>query len=211
MDKIHTLILDVDGVILDSNHLKEQNIHQAAKPFGDPIEIAEFVRYFVDLNGVPREHKINKFFGRQPDVSRTILRRYNALNQATLLEVELTKGCQAFLLAQAHKQPTYALSGGKESEVKAVLNRKGLASYFKKIMGGPTTKSEHLERLPITRPAVFVGDSRHDAEVAKRFDLKFIFMHQYTQFQDWKSHFRGQPEVTIIPDLTVWPTQHLTT
>ena len=39
------IILDVDGVLLDSNTLKEQNIRKAASTYADEALVNEFVAY----------------------------------------------------------------------------------------------------------------------------------------------------------------------
>jgi len=38
-------------------------------------------------------------------------------------------------------------------------------------------------------PAVFIGDSRYDYEMAIRFNLDFFFMTKYTELKNWKSYF----------------------
>jgi len=38
-------------------------------------------------------------------------------------------------------------------------------------------------------PAVFIGDSRYDYEIAIRFNLDFFFMTKYTELKNWKSYF----------------------
>ena len=48
------LIFDVDGVIFDSNTLKEKNIKEASLSFVDETIAIDFVAYFTQLNGVPR-------------------------------------------------------------------------------------------------------------------------------------------------------------
>ena len=77
------------------------------------------------------------------------------------------------------------LSGGDFTEIKDFLKLHGLDTYFSAILAGPLTKGEHLGRITIERPAVFIGDSIHDFEVSEDFGLDFIFMSGYTRVEDW--------------------------
>ncbi len=199
------LILDVDGVLLDSNTLKEKNIRKAAKPFADRKLLDEFIEYFVSLNGVPREVKIEHFFGPGSEISQMILSEYNQLNEQQLHDVPLTEGVLDFLPIWSGVCPVYALSGGTQREVQDVLESKGLSNHFTEILGGPVTKSRHLKKLSLTGAILYVGDSLHDAEIAEQFGFDFLFMHRYSQFGGWGDYFSLRPHVTVIADLTHWP------
>jgi len=50
---------------------------------------------------------------------------------------------------------------------------------------------------------LYIGDSRLDYEVAKKFQYDFIFMTDYTQFTQWKDFFGDKPDVKIINNLSV--------
>ena len=43
-----------------------------------------------------------------------------------------------------------------------------------------------IEDNQINFPAIFIGDSRFDYEVAKRFNLDFIFLSDWTEFKEWR-------------------------
>jgi phosphoglycolate phosphatase-like HAD superfamily hydrolase len=196
------LILDVDGVILDSNNLKEDNIREAVRPFTTEEECTSFVEYFTSLNGVPREVKVAKFFGENSETCREILRRYNALNDKSLKEVDLTLGVKEFLMYASAILPIWAISGGSQEEVQATLAYKNLAHYFHSIMGGPSSKSDNVKKINPQGKILFIGDSQHDFETAEYFGFDFIFMHQYTQFEGWKDFFDKNPPLLAIKNLT---------
>jgi len=200
-----TLILDVDGVILDSNKMKAQNIHFAATPFAKKVCLDDFVRYFISMNGVPREGKIAKYFGDGTDETKQILAEYTRRNIKSLLKVNLTEGVKEFLNRWKKRCTIYAISGGDEAEVKMVLTHNKIHTFFTEILGGPISKSTHLRRLNIAGKTLFIGDSKHDFLVAKEFGFKFIFMYQYTQFDGWEEYFQNQPDVLLIKNLTECP------
>ena len=51
------LILDFDGVIVDSNQFKENAIREATLIYKDPTETNQFCKYFADNNGLSRKEK----------------------------------------------------------------------------------------------------------------------------------------------------------
>ncbi len=196
-----SLILDVDGVLFDSNGIKEINIRKAASPLLSNDELNVFVNFFKAGNGIPRETKIAFFFGYDTKAYREVLNAYNAFNQTTLFLAPLTRGAKKFLVEQYKVCNIWAISGGAEMELKELFKRNGLTKYFKGIHGGPMSKKEHLASIRLAPPICYIGDSKMDYESAKQVGAKFFFMYSYTQFKEWKSYFRNFPEVNIIKDL----------
>jgi beta-phosphoglucomutase-like phosphatase (HAD superfamily) len=197
-----SLIMDVDGVIFDSNQIKENNIREAASPYLGNDELEDFIRFFIAGNGIPREIKIAQFFGEQTIAYHEVLDAYNSLNQRTLNNAPLTKGSKEFIRKQSEWCEIWAVSGGAEQEVKELLCRYGLLEYFKGVHGGPISKKEHLIKIKPPTPVSYIGDSKIDHESAMYIGASFIFMYAYTQVKDWLPYFQNFPEVTIIKDLT---------
>ena len=74
------LILDVDGVVFDSNTMKENNIKESTLKYVDENTTNDFVSYYTKYNGVPREIKINNYF-EDKIIANNILEKYNELNK----------------------------------------------------------------------------------------------------------------------------------
>lgn len=199
--KASTLILDVDGVIFDSNQFKEENIYQAAFEHADEQIAASFTRYFTGLNGIPRETKIRDFFVNQPQKAEAILATYNALNESGLDKIEFTINALEVIRSASEEYNLIALSGGAETEVKELFQRNKIDSFFQNILGGPKTKMQHLAELNVNPPVYFIGDSKVDYEAAVSIGAHFVFMWQYTQFSDWENFFSDN-RVDIIKNLT---------
>lgn len=204
MDAYQGIIFDVDGVLLDSNTLKENNIREAARPFATAEKLDEFVSYFTGLNGVPREGKVAHYFGNESNETKAILTHYNQLNADRLSEVEVIKGVLEALRYFHGELPIRAVSGGAQEEVKNILKTKGLVSYFDKILGGPESKLINVQSFVSTKDHLFFGDSKHDHEVALEMGFDFVFVHEHTQFSNWKDYFSEFPEVEIRVNLADW-------
>jgi phosphoglycolate phosphatase-like HAD superfamily hydrolase len=201
------LVFDCDGVLFDSNEIKAANIKSAAADHCDSDTLTCFVEHFVANNGVPRQEKVARFF-RDSSIRESILSRYAQLNATTFGSLEVLPAARAFLdRLRTHQIPLYAITGGEERETAQLLTRNQVDTYFTRILGGPTTKAEHLAALGLEGPTCFFGDSAHDYMVAESFAYDFVFLTRYTQMQDWRSFFADRPHVFIAYDfdsLTDW-------
>jgi len=185
-----SVFFDFDGVIADTNSLKRKNIHASVSKYLDAKSALKFVSFFTANNGVPREEKIYSWF--DSETGQGILHDYARRNRKAFERVGTTPGFARFF-EKCRKAGIriWVLSGGDEGEIRAILRRNGL-DCFDGILTGPATKQENLGRLTYPKPALFVGDSRHDYEVALEFGLGFIFMSGYTQFADWREYFEDK-------------------
>jgi len=205
-----TWFFDCDGVLLDSNQLKSEAFYEVALPYGEENAHA-LVEYNKRLGGITRFEKFKYFF-------ETILQKKtfekeleNALNNFSalvcekLINCQETSGVRDFLDCLPINSKKYVVSGGAQAELRVVFKELGLDTYFNGIYGSPDSKetimSNRVRSAGIEYPAVFIGDSRYDYEVAWQFDLDFIFMTNYTEFKGWKLYFVDK-DVVITKNLT---------
>jgi len=193
-----TFIFDLDGVVLDSNKIKEKNIFASVESVFDRKVASEFTSYFISLNGIPRETKIFNYF-EDKEKAYMILKNYNQRNRSALLSAPITEGFIKFVnYIRPVAEYTYLLSGGDESEIKKIIEYKHLNHYFDAILGGPNHKDQNLQALPIVEPAIYFGDSQVDYETAIKFKIDFVFMYQYSQMKNWESYFVDKKIHSII-------------
>jgi hypothetical protein len=171
------VFIDFDGVISDTNVIKEKNIKEAYKYVFGEYNI-DFVNFFTKNNGVPRELKLNKYFN-SPIIEEKILKKYFSLNK-NLLDAKLSNGFLDFLKIN-NKSDFFILSGGDRTEIVNFLKKNNVFDIFEEILTGPKTKSQNLAKFNLTESDVFIGDAKHDFIVAKEYKLNFIFMTEFSQ------------------------------
>ncbi|ROQ20058.1 phosphoglycolate phosphatase-like HAD superfamily hydrolase [Marinimicrobium koreense] len=212
MDQYRTIVFDCDGVILDSNKVKTEAFYQAALPYGEEAARA-LVQYHVSNGGISRYVKFEAFLSELAPAGTPgpgldeLLERYASSVKQGLLECRVTEGLDE-LRAATPKASWLVASGGDQNELRSVFAQRELASLFDGgIFGSPDDKKVILQRelaaLPDDKPALFIGDSRYDHEVAQTFGLDFVFVSQWTEFSGWEAYCRshGIPVVDAPRDL----------
>ena len=77
-----------------------------------------------------------------------------------------------------------------------------MVQLFHGIYGSPPDKYQIFKSLNIdSNKAIYFGDSRFDYQVAKAFNVDFVFMKKLTEFSQWKEYF-AQKDVLILDDFT---------
>ena len=193
LTQYQTLVFDCDGVVLNSNKIKTQAFYEATKHFGhEPAQA--LVDYHVKNGGISRYLKFEYFITQilqqsfDETLNQDLLERFaNAVKQG-LMTCEIAVGLDQ-LKAQTPNANWLIVSGGDQQELREVFAARDLAKYFDGgIFGSPDTKetilARELENGNITRPALFLGDSKYDYQAAKVAELDFLFLTQWTEVKD---------------------------
>ncbi|MGI9317396.1 MAG: HAD family hydrolase [bacterium] len=205
--KYSAIILDCDGVILDSNNLKSKAMAETVEHYG-PDLVTSFVEYHRRNGGVSRYEKF-KFFLKEMANSyskseyQRLLGKFSKLVKEKLTAVPLTDGAFEFISECSAHSDLYVVSGGDQEELRDVFDQRFMSSYFVDILGSPTKKNVHCERiqrrLTSKERAIFIGDSHLDYSAAIENDFDFIFLSGYTDMDNWRS-FCEQNKLPNYPD-----------
>lgn len=177
-------IFDCDGVILDSNQLKIDAMHNALLPIISDIEkVTICVDYFRDNFGRSRFHHVdvfvNEFLGlkesEKEPIKTAVLKGYSSQCKALYLSADLTPKVLNFVSGlQGHK---YIASGSEQQELRDVFKERGLDTYFDGIFGSPTKKSDLIKEILNKHNSVtgvMFGDAISDYEGAELNHIDFI-------------------------------------
>ena len=207
--KFTALIIDCDGVRLDSNRIKTDAFRQVALRYG--IEAADaLVQFHVENGGVSRyrkfEHLLTHILGQPRNASelKALTEAYGEHVYSALLQCPVTAGLHDLRKATAG-QAWMVVSGGDETELRTVFAARGLDVLFDKgIYGSPASKEVILKREKLSGnlqlPALFLGDSRYDHEVATQEGLHFVFVRRWSEFKEWR-HYCAAYGVPLINDI----------
>ncbi|KAA0874400.1 HAD family hydrolase [Nitrincola tapanii] len=196
-----TVLFDCDGVILDSNRIKTQAFYQTALPYGEEFA-TRLVEYHVGHGGISRYVKLKYFLTdilNQPpseNLFNDLVHTYAAHVMEGLLQAQVEPSLET-LRCTFPDASWGVVSGGDQNELRQVFREKGIADWFQiGIYGSPDTKEMILSQLlRAGSPAssiLFIGDSRYDYEVAQAYDLDFVFVSQWSEFEGGLDFFRDQ-------------------
>ena len=204
-----TIIFDCDGVILNSNKIKSNSFYEVTCEFG--VDLAKkFEKYHKINGGVSRFKKFQYFIDEilpknsiKPSIEY-LLEKYSSNIFKKLLECEINSDIRN-LYKNSCEDNWMVISGSKQSELIQIFKQRNISHFFKKgIFGSPNSKIEIFNReisnKNILRPAIYLGDSQYDFEVAKRFNIDFLFVSDWTEFSEYQ-HYCLQNKIKIIPSI----------
>jgi phosphoglycolate phosphatase-like HAD superfamily hydrolase len=167
------VVLDMDGVILCSNHVK--GAAMLALFEREPAAVRERIDAWNRANGGVRRddklrHIVTRILGRPCDDATLegYLARYAHELEGALDRATLVPGIDAFLAAGGHV--FYVSSSAPEDELREQLARRGLAAHFAHAFGADTPKAEALRQVRRRHPRadiVFFGDALGDLEATR--------------------------------------------
>lgn len=195
IQRFSTIVFDCDGVVLNSNKIKTEAFFEVARRFGEK-KAHSLVQYHIDNGGISRYEKFKYFYSEilrekflQSEIN-LLAKDYGDYVVNLLLKSEIADGLESLRLL-TKKSNWMIVSGGDQVELNQVFAARGLAKMFDGgIYGSPLNKEEifqsALDEKKITRPCLFLGDSRYDYYTAKKMQLDFVFISDWTEFKDWR-------------------------
>ena len=198
---IRCVVLDCDGVILETVGLKTDAFAKSAEHLG-PDAVSLLVDYHVAHGGVSRfekyRHLWREFFGREitDEELRDMAGRFLAAAADGLPKAPFVPGAREFIEEFAGRLPLYVASGAPDEELKAILRIKGVDTFFRAIHGSPTPKAEILASI-VAREAVapvetlMVGDSGTDLDAALRVGTLFYGRGGFAAPHPWADDLTG--------------------
>ena len=184
MRPIRAIILDFDGVLLESEPAKSATFDDVFEAY--PAYSAAMQAYNRAHSTLPRrvkfEHCVSAIMGRAGDAAMVddMVRRFAELVVDRVERCDEVPGATAFLAEFSARVPLYVSSVTPEQELRAVLHRRGWMSKLIDVFGDPPTPKVdairtvlRLERL-LPDDVVFIGDSAGDLRAAHTTGVEFV-------------------------------------
>ncbi len=182
--KIKAIVLDFDGVIVESNAVKDAAFSEFFARYPQYTEAMQV--YHDDNHALPRRHKfaylVEVLMQRPGDAEliNNIVEEFSALTAARVIACPEVPGAEVFLEEFAKHVPLYISSVTPQEELLRIIEARGISSHFRHVFGNPPhPKAEAIgvvlerERLQPNEIA-FVGDSESDRQVALQTGLIFF-------------------------------------
>lgn len=174
----------MDGVILESNAIKDEGFRQAYLPWGNEAAEAALALHRAS----PGKSRYEKFammhrriLGREIDAGELAGMGEDFAQRCFELIVAcpMVPGAREFLQKHYDRIPLGIASATPETELLQIVKKRGLAAYFRWVFGTPASKSENLRKIAGASgvPAaemVFVGDQLGDFQAAAELGMPFI-------------------------------------
>jgi len=183
VSKYKNIVLDFDGVILDANRERKQNMKLVLdENLNQELSNLTF-DYFSKNPGISRNILLGKFI-KDELILKKVLKQYYTLNLSTLHNCNLVKGVEEFIIKFYKSKKIFVLTGADEEEVKNLVKKKKLNKYIFYLGGGPKSKIQHLKELQLEKQTIFFGDSRYDNFTASEYKFDFVFVNGYTNTKE---------------------------
>lgn len=184
MSRFDALVLDFDGVVLQSVDVKT---HAFVELYGGhgPEVVAKVLEHHLVHGGVSRfekfRHYHRAFLGRAlgAEEEAALGRRFSALVEDAVVCAQWVPGAREYLEDNHRRLPIFVASGTPETELARIVGRRGMAHYFAGVHGSPRTKGEIIATcvreggLDASR-VLMVGDAITDYRGAQEAGAAFL-------------------------------------
>lgn len=210
---IKAVVFDFDGVLVDSVAVKTEAFDAIFREEGHDL-VARIRAYHLANGGISRVEKIRHIY-------RDILKRqltegklkdlcvrFSQLVLDGVVRSRWVAGAQEFLeTCRQRGLSRFVVSGTPEDELRLIINRRNMASYFLEVYGSPRRKPEllrHITKVNGIRECemVFIGDAMTDYEAAQEVGVWFVARPSQIEDEAWNG--RNIYRVSDLRDISEW-------
>lgn len=194
---VHTLILDFDGVIVESNDIKTRAF---ATVFGRfPEHAAAMMAYHEAHVSASRFDKfrylVTQLLGRPADdpLMDELAEAFSEETRRQVIACPLVPGAAEFLDIVSARVPVYLASVTPQVDLDAILAARDLTHYFTRVYGCPPwTKATAIKDIIVggvggaggVGGVLFIGDSAGDQRAALETGVEFLARDSGLRFDD---------------------------
>ena len=190
---IKVIVLDFDGVIVESLDIKTQAFRDLFSDY--PEHIDDIMSYHIEHNAISRyikfEYIVTHILGETYDEARTreLGARFSQLVQQKVTECPYVNGTEEFLTYFSARVPLYVASSTPKEELDEIIKARGIDRHFKGTYGTPWQKYDVLQKVMLEEKVTpemvaYIGDSNEDLAVAQKTAVFFIGRMNQEPFND---------------------------
>ena len=184
MTKIRTIVLDFDGVLVESEEAKLNAFEDLFTLY--PAYQSAMMVFHLTNYSLPRmakfEHCVYNLMERPGDFKavKTMAQQFSEMVMHRVISCPDVRGAREFLHEFFGQVPLYISSVTPDSELKSIIRARGIESFFVEVFGDPPWKKSDAiqtiikrERLSVSE-IIFVGDSAADYRTAVEAGVEFV-------------------------------------
>lgn len=199
--KYQAIILDFDGVILESNHIKDEAFRHTFSEY--PRFIDEIMAYHKAAGSLMRFKKfkyiVESILHEPYDAKREeyLAKRFSAYVLSAIASCPFVKGAQDFLSFFYSQIPLFIVSVNPPEDLNTTLRIRGLEAFFRKVYA-IEDKSQAIEEILKTyrwkaKDVVFIGDATSDYQFCQKVKVPFLGRNS--------GHFNEKQSFLVFSDL----------
>ena len=198
---IKDLLLDFDGVVLESVDCKTEAFAKLYASYGQEVQ-KEVIQHHSMNGGMSRFEKIklyhDKFVGihlTESEVNEWA-NKFAELVLQQVLKSEFVPGSMDFFKKYSKQINLWVITATPQKEIEFICKELNIASYFKGIFGSPENKTHWINVLKSrfaisSETSYFIGDSPNDLTAAEATEIPFI-LRVSEQNVSFFNEFKGQ-------------------
>nr|WP_321352001.1 HAD-IA family hydrolase [uncultured Methanoregula sp.] len=179
----NTIILDFDGVILESVSVKTDAFRELFS--FTPEHVETIVEFHKKNGGMSRFDKFRYIYREflheelMDTEMQALSGRFSRLVFDKVISAPFVPGAEEFLNRYSGEKNLYVVSATPQEELEDIIQQRGIRHFFKKIYGSPQKKADHIRTIlsdEATGPesVVFIGDAVNDWKAAREAGIPFI-------------------------------------
>ncbi|RJQ25918.1 HAD family hydrolase [Candidatus Parcubacteria bacterium] len=180
---LRVLILDFDGVVIESNAVKTEAFQHVFARFPEHAEtMMTFHHANVSLSRFAKFEHLLALMGRTDDAAlmANIAADFSRRVTEGMMSVPLVHGAETFFHKVTPRLPVYLASVTPAKDLAWILAQRGLAHWFREVYGCPPWTKPAAIRDVLTREgvkpgnALLIGDSYGDQRAAQMTGIDFL-------------------------------------
>jgi len=179
---IKVLILDFDGVIVESVDIKNEAFKELYQEYDN---VDDIVQYHLQNNAISRcikfKYICNNFLGGgyNEEIETELDNRFSEIVFQKIVQCPFVVGVEEFLQVFSKIYPIYVVSASPQEELKRIITERNIQGYFSGIWGVPNIKVDAIRVIlenekASPSEAIYVGDMVEDFKVAQKAGVVFV-------------------------------------
>lgn len=183
MRKPRVLVLDFDGVVIESNAVKTEAFRDVFARFPEHCEaMMAYHKSHVSVTRFAKFDQLLERLGRPGDMTlrAEIAADFSRRTLERMMTVPFVPGAEAFLLEMTARLPVYLASVTPAEDLEVILDQRGLRRWFRDVYGCPPWTKADAVRDVLRREeclpddALLLGDSAGDQRAAAETGVEFL-------------------------------------